>query len=163
MSIKRASFSHFKKLYSEEGAIDQNSKFLEVVPSKINSKMNQLLEAKVTKKEIKVALFSMEPDKIPDLDGFTAIFLQSCWHIVEKDLHKMVLKSQACQKIGGSTNSSFLSLIPKEKGAKVFNRFRPISLCNIGYKMITKVIANKLKSILPSIISENQGGFVHGR
>jgi hypothetical protein len=65
--------------------------------------------------------------------------------------------------LGASTNSAFLALIPKEKGANAFNRFLPISLCNIGYKMITKVIANRLKSILPTIILENQGGFVHGR
>jgi hypothetical protein len=82
---------------------------------------------------------------------------------VEKDLYKMILKSQNCQKIGGSTNLAFLALIPKEKGAKEFNRFWPISLCNIGYKLITKVIANRLKGILPTIIPENQGGFVQGR
>jgi hypothetical protein len=63
----------------------------------------------------------------------------------------------------GSTNSAFLALIPKEKGALSFDRFRSISLCNIGYKIITKVIANRLKGILPAIIPENQGGFIKGR
>eukprot|EP00253_Pinus_taeda_P029420 PITA_29420 len=105
----------------------------------------------------------MEPDKAPGLDGFTPRFLQTCWQIVEKELFKMIQKSQECQKIGGCTNSAFLTLIPKEKGANPFNRFRPISLCNIGYKVITKVIANRLKKILPKIIPENQGGFIHGR
>ena len=75
----------------------------------------------------------------------------------------MVSKSQRCSKIGGSTNSAFLALIPKEKEAKSFDRFGPISLCNIGYKIITKIMANKLKHILPSLIPENQGGFVKGR
>jgi len=78
-------------------------------------------------------------------------------------LHKLIIKSQRCHKIGGSTNSAFLALIPKEKGALTFDRFRPISLCNIGYKIITKVIANRLKGILPAIIPENQGGFIKGR
>ena len=75
----------------------------------------------------------------------------------------MVLKSQSYAKIGGSTNSAFLALIPKEKGATSFDRFRPISLCNIGYKIITKVITNRIKEVLPAIILENQGGFVKGR
>ena len=75
----------------------------------------------------------------------------------------MVRKSQNCNKIGGSTNSSFLALIPKEKGTQNFARFRPISLCNTGYKIITKVIANRIKKILPKIIPENQGGFIQGR
>ena len=75
----------------------------------------------------------------------------------------MVKKAQNCTKLGGSTNSSFLALIPKEKGAKNFSRFRPISLCNTGYKVITKIMANRLKRILPKLILENQGGFVKGR
>ena len=60
-------------------------------------------------------------------------------------------------------NSTFLALIPKEKGANSFNRFRLISLCNIGYKLINKVITNRLKPILPKIIPESQGGFIQGR
>ena len=75
----------------------------------------------------------------------------------------MVIKFQACQKIGGSTNSAFLALIPKEKGTNTFNRFPPISLCNIGYKRITKVIDIRLKLILPKVIPESQGGFIQGR
>jgi len=75
----------------------------------------------------------------------------------------MIQKSQDCQKIRGCTNSAFLTLIPKEKGENLFSRFCLISLCNIGYKVITKVIANRLKRILPKIIAENQGGFIHGR
>ena len=75
----------------------------------------------------------------------------------------MVIKSQAYQKIGGSMNTSFLALIPKEKGANTFDRFRPISLFNIGYKLITKDIANRLKLILSKLITESQGGFIQGR
>ena len=75
----------------------------------------------------------------------------------------MVRKSQRCIKIGGSTNSAFLALIPKEKDACNFSRFRPISLCNTGYKIITKVIASRLKKILPAIIPKNQRGFIKGR
>jgi hypothetical protein len=105
----------------------------------------------------------MEPDKAPGPDGFTARFIKVCWKIIKNDLHIMIQKSQSCSKIGGSTNSAFLALIPKEKGATSFDRFRPISLCNIGYKIITKIMANQIKNILPSIIPENQGGFIKGR
>ena len=75
----------------------------------------------------------------------------------------MVVKSQQCEKNGGSTNSTFLALIPKEKDAVSFDRFRPISLCNISYKIITKIMAKRLKDILPHIIPENQGGFIKGK
>ena len=75
----------------------------------------------------------------------------------------MVRKSQSCAKIGGSINSAFLALIPKAKGTYDFRRFQPISLCNTSYKLVTKIIANRLKKILPVIIPENQGGFIKGR
>eukprot|EP00253_Pinus_taeda_P008456 PITA_08456 len=162
-SIKRAAHNHFKGLYSEENNTNQNFRLLDGIPSSISVEMSHQIESEVTMDEVKRALYAMNPDKSPGLDGFTASFLQNCWDIVGKDLYKMVHKSQACQKLGGSTNSSFLALIPKEKGANTFNRFLPISLCNIGYKLITKVIANRLRHILPKVIPENQGGFIHER
>jgi hypothetical protein len=75
----------------------------------------------------------------------------------------MIRKSQSSNKLGGSTNLAFLALIPKEKGALSFNRFRPISLYNTSYKLLTRIIANRMKAILPLIIPENQGGFIKGR
>jgi hypothetical protein len=105
----------------------------------------------------------MHPDKAPGPDGFTARFFQHCWEIIKSDLTKMIRKSQASSKLGGSTNSAFLALIPKEKGALSFSRFMPISLCNTSYKILTKVIANRLKNVLPLIVPENQGGFIKGR
>lgn len=66
-------------------------------------------------------------------------------------------------KVGGFTNSSYLPLVQKEARAYTFNIFRPISSCNCSYKIITNIIANKIKVILPNVISENQGGFVPSR
>jgi len=162
-SIKKAAYIHFKKLFNEAEVQGCSDNLLNEIPIKIIARMNQKIENKVTRKEIKAALFAMSPDKAPGPDGFTTNFIQTCWQIVKKDLHKMVLKSQDCKKVGGNMNSTFLALIPKEKGANSFNRFHPISLCNIGYKIISKVIANRLKGILSYLILENQGGFVQGR
>ena len=159
-SIKTVAFTHLKNLFNEEEALELDSFLVNEVPSLIFDSQNHFLEAEITNNEIKSALFAMELDKAPGPDGFTASFLQSCSPIVEKDLCRMIRKSQGCQKIGGSTNSAFLALIPKEKGTNSFSIFRPISLCNIGYKLITKFIANRLKIILPGIIPENQGGFI---
>ena len=54
----------------------------------------------------------------------------------------------------------FLSLVPKESGADSPDEFRPIALCNVIYKIISKVIANRLKMLLPSLICPKQYGFV---
>jgi hypothetical protein len=64
------------------------------------------------------------------------------------------------QKIRGATNSTFLALIPKDSNPSNFSHFHPISLCNSSYKILTKIIANQLKPLLPKLISENQGGFL---
>ena len=60
-------------------------------------------------------------------------------------------------------NSTFLTLIPKREGANQLEFFRPIALCNVVYKVITKLIAKRIKNWLPIIILEEQGGFVVGR
>jgi exonuclease III len=164
-SIKEAAHNHFKNLYSATATedLDPLAYPISEVPNLITGDENKVLNRPISDKEIKQVVFSMHPDKAPGPDGYTVHFYTQCWDIINKDLCKMVRKSQDCNKLGGSTNSSFLALIPKEKGEKTFNRFRPISLCNTGYKIITKIIANRLKKILPKLIPENQGGFVRGR
>lgn len=127
-SIKIAASEHFENLYREDIRADHNISLLDAVPKIISPKINQALESIITPKEVKEALFAMEPDKAPGPDGFTPRFLQTCWQIIEKEFIKMIQKSQNCQKIGGCTNSAFLALIPKEKGANTFSRFHPISL-----------------------------------
>ena len=62
-----------------------------------------------------------------------------------------------------SLNASFLALIPKIDGANRLDQFRPIALCNVTYKIITKLIVERLKPFLANLISEEQGGFVGGR
>jgi hypothetical protein len=66
-------------------------------------------------------------------------------------------------KVGGSTNSTFLALIPKEVNPMNFDQFRTIFLCNASYKILSKLLANRIKPLLEKLISPNQGGFVKGR
>jgi hypothetical protein len=74
-----------------------------------------------------------------------------------------VEESRTSQTVLKAFNATFLALIPKEKEANSVDKYRPISLCNVVYKIITKIIANRLKPILQEIISPEQGGFVEGR
>ena len=162
--IKQAAHDHFKDIYSKSYGVSEagTEEILDHIPRKVSPKNNRKLIAQVTLEEIQYVLEEMSPDKAPGPDGFTARALTACWPIVHKDLLRLVRKSQNCTKLGGATNSAFLALIPKEKRASSFARFRPISLCNIRYKIITKVMANRLKGILPKLIPENQGGFIKG-
>ena len=104
----------------------------------------------------------MELDKAPSPNGFTFHFYRVCWNVIRKDLLRMVKAFKTKAKVGGNTNSTFLDLIPKESKPSTFNRFRPISLCNASYKIISKLLANMLKLLLRKLISPLQGGFVKG-
>jgi len=106
------------------------------------------------------AIWSLHPNKAPGPDGFAICFYRDYWELIKKDLIKYFKWIQRKGKIGGYTNSTHLSLIPKESCPSNFSRFRPISLCNSSYKIFTKIIASRLKPILPMLIPENQGGFM---
>ena len=75
----------------------------------------------------------------------------------------MIKYFQLKAKIGGCTNSTFLTLIPKEVNPTTFEIFRPISLCNDYYKILSKLLADRIKPLLGKLISPLQGGFVKGR
>ena len=134
--IKSEATCHFKEIYSAEENNYFDSMLLDLVPKIVKTKHNHKLTKKISMEELKEVVDEMKDDKAPGPDGFNATFIKICWDIIEKDLLKMVTKYQRCDKVGGSTNSAFLALIPKEKEANSFDKFRQISLCNIGYKML---------------------------
>ena len=105
----------------------------------------------------------MESDKAPGSDGFSIHFYKVCWPISKSNLLRLVSAFQKKSKVGGGTNSTFLTLIPKEINPSSFDRFRPISLCNASYNILAKLLANRLKLLLGKLISPLQRGFVKGR
>ena len=97
----------------------------------------------------------MNSDKAPGPDGFSIHFYRICWDIIKTDLIRMIKGFLKKAKMGGSTNSTFLTLIPKETNPSSFDRFRPISLCNASYKIIAKLLANIIKPLLSKLISDS--------
>lgn len=161
--IKIAASRHFRSLLSAEPISLENPDFLSSLENKITEIQGAHLDKVITVEEIELSLQSMQPDKAPGPDGFTVAFFKSHWDIIKTDYIRMVRIFFSKCKMGSSVKSTHLALIPKDPNPQTFDRFRPISLCNVSYKIISKILANRLKTILPSIISENQGGFVPGR
>ena len=108
-------------------------------------------------------IFQMEKGKAPGPDGFTIDFFQSCCDLVREELWELVEESRRTKRVLKAFSETFLSLILKEQGANFPGKFRPISLCNVILKIITKVMANHIKPILPELVSLEQFGFVEGR
>ena len=133
------------------------------VPSKVTELMNEALTAEYTSEEVKKAVFMMHPNKSPGLDGFTAGFYQRHWGLIGHDITTAVLSFLNGGEMTAVINSTVLVLIPKVRNPQDLTHFRPISLCNVLYKICSKVIANRLRLILDEIISEEQSAFVPGR
>ena len=116
------------------------SNLLQHLPSMITEEINNALNIEIYEEEVKSAIWALHLDKAPGLDGFSIIFYRAYWDLIKNDLVKMIQWTQRKKKIGGYTNSTFLALIPKENRPSSFSRFRPISLCNSSYKLITKFL-----------------------
>ena len=118
--------------------------------------MNEKLIAPYTEQEVKTALFQMFPTKAPGPDGFPAHFFQKHWHICGEEVTNIVIRLLNGEDSPEEINRTFIVMIPKIKNPTSLSQYRPISLCNVVFKIASKVLANRLKQILPEIVSEEQ-------
>ncbi|CAM8962958.1 unnamed protein product [Rhodiola kirilowii] len=133
------------------------------IQSKVTTEIADRLMAPVTEAEIRAAVFQMPPTKASGPDGFQAIFYQKYWDIVKGSVIAEVMKVFREGRMKDGMNDTLIVLVPKKKKPKTVEEFRPISLCNVAAKIVMKVLPNRLKDILPEIVSEVQSAFVPGR
>ena len=112
------------------------------------------LERKFEREETLQVVRDLEGDKAPGLDAFTMVFYHLCWRVVDKDV--LVVFEEFFQhcKFEKSLNATFIALIPKKNDATNIRDFRPISLVGSMYKILSKVLANRLRVVLVQLISE---------
>ena len=129
----------------------------------VTGEMNASLVMEYKPEEVASAIKEMAPLKAPGLDGMPPLFYQSYWPDVGMEVTQVVLSYLNSGSILRSINHTFISLILKVKNPEKVADFRPISLCNVIYKIVSKVITNRLKPWLNSLISETQNAFTAGR
>ena len=115
--------------------------------------MLNILSSEFSANEVKTTLFQMGPTKTSGTDGMNAIFYQKFWHIVGNDVTNAILDFLNSSNMLPEINYTHIVLIPKVTSSEKMSDFRPISMCNVISKIIFKILANRLKLILPQLIS----------
>uniref|UniRef100_A0A803QFT1 Reverse transcriptase domain-containing protein n=1 Tax=Cannabis sativa TaxID=3483 RepID=A0A803QFT1_CANSA len=159
--IQEVMISYFQNLFTP--SITQWDDVVDCIPRTISQLQNEQMLAPIDDKEVQDALFQMHPDKSPGPDGMSPGFYQKFWGIVGKDVVKLVTDFFATGIFEANLPNTNIVLVPKKKNPKSMLDLRPISLCNVLYKIVSKVLANRLKKVLYCVISENQSAFIPGR
>ncbi|KAL0346366.1 UNVERIFIED_CONTAM: hypothetical protein Scaly_1652600 [Sesamum calycinum] len=122
-----------------------------------------LLNAPVTRKEIKEALFDIDEESAPGLDGYTSAFFEATWPVVGQAISEVIGEFFRTGKLLKQINTTLLALIPKVNLPTHVSDYRPISCCNVIYKAITKIIVKRMQLVLHLLIDYSQNAFVPGR
>jgi hypothetical protein len=163
--IENTLVNHFQNI-AREPNLDRTEaihRILRHIPRVVTMDHNLNLNKPISPEEVDQVIQEMPNGKAPGPDGFTVDFFKACWDVVKYDIYGIVEDSRRSASILKSLNSTLITLIPKENEVRTPDRFRLIALCNVVYKIISKVIANRLKPLLPILISKEQSGFVEGR
>ncbi|KAF7147810.1 hypothetical protein RHSIM_Rhsim03G0079300 [Rhododendron simsii] len=155
--VRRAWAAQFQEGISRVDSV------LRCVDRRVTSRMNRFLTRPISFNEVKTAVFGMDPGSAPGPDGMGASFFQNFWPMVGPNIVEAVRTYCHSRHLLRSINHTHIVLIPKVQCPMNMGHLRPISLCNSVYKILSRVLVNRLQRFLPKIISESQSAFVGGR
>ncbi|GJX02266.1 RNA-directed DNA polymerase, eukaryota, partial [Tanacetum coccineum] len=159
--VKKEFFDHFANRF---GKPDKPTASISLdFPNQISHEQSDHMEREVSNDEIKKSVWECGTDKAPGPDGFTFGFFRHFWHLVDRDVCEAVRYFFKFSDLPKGCNSSFIALIPKIPDANLVKDFRPISLIGSIYKIIAKILTNRLVDVLGGIINEVQSAFIKDR
>ena len=158
---------YYHNLYKEDNNVIDDVPLNEVIGDntcKLNEDESNSLEGEITCSELANALKNMKNSKSPGMDGFTVEFFKFFWVDLGKFILRSVNYAYKNKSLSITQNQGIITCIPKPNKSRHFlKNWRPISLLNVIYKLMSSVIANRLKSVLDKLISNDQKGFISGR
>ncbi|KAL2248543.1 UNVERIFIED_CONTAM: putative ribonuclease H protein [Sesamum indicum] len=159
--IKVSVVDYFTQAFTRDDTVSVDN--LHWVPNILSEEDRHQLNATPTIEDVKTIIFDMCPHSTAGPDGFSAHFFQCCWEIIGQDLYGAVLDFLSGSTPPKNFTTTTIVLIPKIEAPSTWKDFRPISLCNVTGKILSKVINNQMAKLLPKIISPSQSSFVQGR
>ena len=161
IAIKEAVLQHFKSRFADPCLSGPN---LDGVSFKaLTILQSERLVEPFKEEEITKAVWACGSDKSPGPDGLNFCFIKHFWKDLKPDFLRFFSEFYVNAAIPKGINSSFIALIPKTKDPQLITDFRPISLIGCVYKIIAKVLANRLSKVMNHLIDERQSAFVKGR
>ena len=161
--------TYYKELYTNKKAnTDQYEKaanfFKDETLPKISAEDKESCEGEITQREIGEALKQLKNGKSPGSDGFTTDFYKFFWPKIKQNVLDSLKYAKEIGKLSIDQRRGVINLIPKkEKDPRLLKNWRPISLLNTDYKIITKTLANRVKKVLPSVINPDQVAYLKDR
>ncbi|XP_060974235.1 uncharacterized protein LOC133039370 [Cannabis sativa] len=153
---------HFKELFTS-GRPSIDDTFDELFIKRVDNIANENFVKVPSEKEVKEVVFDLHPLKAPGPDGFSGCFFRKYWDIVGANLVASVQEFFTMGVMNPKLNNTFICLIPKVEFPMSMDQFRPISLCNFSYKVIAKILSNRLRPLMNELISPFQSAFIPGR
>lgn len=145
---------YFMQLFTSQGCRNSDH-ILEGVEPCITGEMNNNLNATYEREEILTALKAMTPTKASRSDGLLVLFYQNYWHIVGQNVGDYCLEVLNGGKSLAYINKTNIVFIPKNGNPTCMQQFRPISLCFVLYKIISKTVVNRFQKVLNLCVDES--------
>ncbi|KAM0062164.1 putative RNA-directed DNA polymerase [Helianthus debilis subsp. tardiflorus] len=153
--------NYFEQLFKEENHCRPsliNNRF-----KVLSSEQSALLVKRFSKDEIKEAVWDCGGDKTPGPDGFTFSFIRHFWEIMEADFVKLLDYFYVHVKLSRGCNSSFITLVQNVTNPQLISEFQPINLIGCIMKLVSKILAKRLKKVMGFLVSDTQTAYIERR
>lgn len=161
--LEQLAIEYYKRLYSMEDVDAVAPRLPRDGFTQIKDEDLRALNKPFSRLEIATAVKQMGKYKAPGPDGFQPVFYQECWDVVGDSVVKFVLDFFETGTLPPTTNDALIVLIAKVAKPEKITQFRPISLCNVLFKTITKTMVGRLKSVMNELVGPAQSSFIPGR